>query len=205
MGIFLQAHPVSSLFTLLFLLFYIPAAYAQLEKIDTTDFTPMQLETLQVLQNSRESRPRGWRISRERVRPIGTPRGLDIHLKRIVLLPAFAAPSLNGNSSESSLQNSSSYQFSLIVGAGAHVRWERVSYDGYAVQVKKPMGIEPQLLFYRRSGKGSRAFEGVYALSFTFLEYASLGYGYSTNNTLTNNNRHMILAGVTVPLEDVLH
>jgi hypothetical protein len=151
-----------------------PAAYAQHEKVDTTDFTPMQLETLKVLRNSHEARPRGWRLSRDRVRPIGTPRGADIHLKRMVLLPAFAAPSLNGNSSEtrSGGSSSSSYQFSLIVGVGAHVRWERVGYDGYTVQVKKPVGIEPQMLFYRRSGMGSRAFEGVYALSFTFLEYA---------------------------------
>jgi hypothetical protein len=206
MGIFLLAHPVSSLLTLLFLLFCIPAAYAQREKVDTTNFTPMQLETLQVLRSSQEARPRGFRLSRDRVRPIGTPRGADIHLKRMVLLPAFAAPSLNGNSGEtrSGGSSSSSYQISLIVGVGAHVRWERVGYDGYAVQVKKPIGIEPQMLFYRRSGTGGRAFEGVYAVSFTFLEYVSIGYGYSTNNTLTDNNRHMILAGVTVPLENVL-
>jgi hypothetical protein len=190
-------------------LYYIPAAYAQLEKVDTTDFTPMQRETLRVLRNSHESRPRGWRLSRDRVRPIGTSRGEDIHLKRMVLLPAFAAPSLNGSSSEArsggSSSSSSSYQFSLIVGVGAHVRWERVSYDGNTVQVKKPIGIEPQMLFYQRSGTGGRVFERVYALSFTVLAYASIGYGYSTNSTLDDNSRHMILAGVTVPLEDFFH
>ncbi|MBT1711965.1 hypothetical protein KK062_27225 [Fulvivirgaceae bacterium PWU5] len=207
MGIFLQAHPVSSLLTLLFLLFCIPAVSAQLEKVDTTDFTPMQLETLQVLRNSQESRPRGWRLSRDRIRPIGTPRGADIHLKRMVLLPTFAAPSLNGSSREtrSGGSSSSSYQFSLIVGVGAHVRWERVGYDGYSVEVKKPIGVEPQMLFYQRSRKDARVFERVYALSFTFLGYASIGYGYSTNNTLNDKNRHMLLAGVTVPLEDFFH
>lgn len=207
MGIFLRAHPVRSLLTLLFLLFYIPAAYAQLEKVDTTDFTPMQRETLRVLRTSHESRPRGWRLSRDRVRPIGTSRGEDIHLKRMVLLPAFAAPSLNGSSSEarSGGSSSSSYQFSLIVGVGAHVQWERVSYDGYAVQVKKPIGIEPQMLFYRRSGPAGRVFEGVYALSFSVLDYVSLGYGYSSNSALDDNSRHMLLAGVTVPLEDFFH
>jgi hypothetical protein len=207
MGIFLRAHPVRSLLTFLLLLCSIPATYAQLEKVDTTDFTPMQLETLRVLRTSHDSRPRGWRLSRDRVRPVATSRGADIHLKRMVLLPAFAAPSLTSSSNETrSLGSSSStYQFSLIVGVGAHVRWERVSYDGFTVQVKKPIGIEPQLLMYRRSGMGDRAFEQVYALSFTFLAYASLGYGYSTNSSLDNKNRHMILAGVTVPLEDFLH
>ncbi|MBT1688259.1 hypothetical protein [Dawidia soli] len=205
MAIFLRAYPVRSLLTLLFFLSVMPRAYAQLEKVDTTDFTPMQLETLRVFRTSQEARPRGWRLSRDRVRPIGTSRGTDIHLKRMVLLPAFAAPSLNAGSDETRSSGSSSYQICLIVGAGAHVRWERVRYDGYTVEVKKPIGIEPQLLLYRRSGKGTRAFEGVYALSFTFLGYASLGYGYSTNNALTGNDRHMILAGVTVPLEDVLH
>jgi hypothetical protein len=203
MGFFLRMYRVSVLLTFLFLSFGLSAAYAQLEKVDTTGFTPTQMETFHALRRSGATRSRGVRLTRNRIRPIGTERGADIHLKRIVLVPAMALPSLNnGDDGGTHTMSSSSYTFSLIVGVGGNFRWERLGYDGEAVKVKKPIGIQPMMLLYHRSG--GAGFEGVCAVTVNILENATVGYGYSTNSRLTNDSRHLILAGLSFSFEDIL-
>jgi hypothetical protein len=202
MGLSLRMHPASFFLAVLFFLSGLSAAHAQLEKVDTTGFTPTQMETFHALRRSDATRSRGVRLTRNRIRPIGTERGADIHLKRIVLVPAMAVPSLNnGSDGGTRTVGSSSYTFSLIIGAGANFRWERLGYDGHEVIKKKPIGIQPMMMLYHRSSSGM---EGVYAVTVNFLAYATLGYGYSTNSRLTNDNRHLILAGLSFSFEDIL-